>query len=136
VVRIVDVDYSRNTIIVDNPLKWSIGQGVSLPYIGKVPDIGAFEFKSATTSLIYGKPKNVDLIDDKILKSPLNISVIAKQPLQKVDLLTIKGELVSHKRAEGQSKIDIGLKNLPAGLYVLRISKTGWMETRYIISLP
>jgi len=39
--RIVAIDYSNDTIIVDAPLDWADGQGVSLTHDGTAPDIGA-----------------------------------------------------------------------------------------------
>ncbi len=45
--RIVSIDYDNNRITVDRPLSWTAGRGVSLPYHGTSPDIGAFEFGSA-----------------------------------------------------------------------------------------
>jgi uncharacterized repeat protein (TIGR02543 family) len=45
--RIVSIDYQNDRITVDRTLNWSVGQGVSLPYHGSAPDIGAFEYVSA-----------------------------------------------------------------------------------------
>jgi hypothetical protein len=42
--RIVRIDYEKNSITVDKPLSWKQGQGVSLAYEGKAPDLGAWEF--------------------------------------------------------------------------------------------
>jgi hypothetical protein len=44
IVQIVYVDYEGDVITVNASLSWSSGQGVSLPYYGSSPDIGAFEF--------------------------------------------------------------------------------------------
>lgn len=43
--RITSIDYKTNTLTVNTSLTWDKGQGVSLPYQGAAPDIGAFEFK-------------------------------------------------------------------------------------------
>ena len=40
---ITSVDYSTNQLTVDTPLTWTAGLGVSLPYSGSAPDVGAFE---------------------------------------------------------------------------------------------
>ncbi len=45
--RIVSIDYDNNRITVDGSLSWSAGQGVSLPYHGSAPDVGAFEYASS-----------------------------------------------------------------------------------------
>lgn len=42
--RIVDIDYSTNTMSLDKSLTLTNGLGVSLAYAGDGPDIGAFEF--------------------------------------------------------------------------------------------
>jgi len=42
---ITSVDFGTDTIIVDNPLSWTKGQGMSLAYTGAAPDLGAFEFR-------------------------------------------------------------------------------------------
>lgn len=40
---ITSVDYSTNQLTIDTTLTWTAGLGVSLPYSGQAPDIGAFE---------------------------------------------------------------------------------------------
>jgi hypothetical protein len=42
-VRVVDVDYTGNTLTLAQPLGWSAGLGVHLAYTGDAPDAGAFE---------------------------------------------------------------------------------------------
>ncbi|NLX15173.1 MAG: PKD domain-containing protein, partial [Phycisphaerales bacterium] len=44
VARIVRIDYSHNTLLLDQELSWRGGQGVALNYVGHAPDIGAFEY--------------------------------------------------------------------------------------------
>jgi hypothetical protein len=41
--RVVEVDHEANVLRVDWPVVWAAGQGVSQPYSGARPDIGAFE---------------------------------------------------------------------------------------------
>jgi hypothetical protein len=43
-VRIVDVDYEKNILGLSESITWKKGQGVSLPWSGSRPDMGAFEF--------------------------------------------------------------------------------------------
>ena len=40
---VVDIDYANNILVLSSPLAWNAGQGVSLAYAGRGPDIGAFE---------------------------------------------------------------------------------------------
>jgi hypothetical protein len=42
-VRIVAVDFATNQLTVDASLTWAQGLGVSLPFAGPKPDVGAFE---------------------------------------------------------------------------------------------
>jgi hypothetical protein len=42
--RITKVNYDANTITVGSSLSWTQNIGVSLPYEGPAPDIGAYEF--------------------------------------------------------------------------------------------
>lgn len=39
--QVMAVDYEANTLELDQPLSWHKGQGISLAYNGKAPDIGA-----------------------------------------------------------------------------------------------
>jgi hypothetical protein len=43
-VRITDIDYVSNTITLNQSLTWTQGQGISFPYAGLRPDIGAYEY--------------------------------------------------------------------------------------------
>lgn len=42
---VLGVDYETNTITIDQQVQWNGGDGVSYPYEGAAPDIGAFEFR-------------------------------------------------------------------------------------------
>lgn len=45
--QVVGIDYEKNVLKLDQALSWKDGQGVSLVYFGKGPDLGAFEFTPA-----------------------------------------------------------------------------------------
>jgi parallel beta-helix repeat protein len=45
-VRIKSVDYGAKTITVDRQIEWKDGDGVSYPYVGRAPDMGAYEASS------------------------------------------------------------------------------------------
>ncbi len=47
--RVTDVDYSTNVITIDQNATWEAGAGISLPYSGSKPDLGAFEYGGTTT---------------------------------------------------------------------------------------
>ena len=42
---IAAVDYATNTITLAEPLSWTAGDGVSLPYHGALPDQGIYEHR-------------------------------------------------------------------------------------------
>lgn len=43
-VRVTDVDYNNNVIIINRSIIWGEDDPVSLQYLGSAPDIGAYEF--------------------------------------------------------------------------------------------
>jgi len=45
---IFNIDYDNDEITIDRPMTWYQGQGVSLPYSGSLPDIGAYEYEITT----------------------------------------------------------------------------------------
>jgi hypothetical protein len=47
--RVEQVDLTSNTLTLEVPLSWSAGDGVSYPFAGSAPDIGAFEFADEPT---------------------------------------------------------------------------------------
>jgi len=50
--RVVEVDYTCNTLTIDKPAEWTDGEDVSLYYVGKRPDIGAHEYSDEGSFLI------------------------------------------------------------------------------------
>ncbi len=48
-IRIARVDYNTNTITVGSSITWTQGLGVALPYNGNKPDMGAYEYMSASS---------------------------------------------------------------------------------------
>ncbi|MCW8132321.1 MAG: hypothetical protein KIS92_18385 [Planctomycetota bacterium] len=50
--RIVKIDYAKKVLTLDKPLSWKDGQGISLPFAGKAPDLGAYETDCAAPA--YG----------------------------------------------------------------------------------
>jgi len=43
-IRIISIDYNTHTLYLDQAIRWTHAQGVTLPFNGTAPDIGAFEF--------------------------------------------------------------------------------------------
>ncbi|MGC8495328.1 MAG: right-handed parallel beta-helix repeat-containing protein, partial [Syntrophobacteraceae bacterium] len=49
---ITSIDYGKNTLTLDRALTWSKNEGISFPYSGIRPNIGAYQGSSGTTNLI------------------------------------------------------------------------------------
>ena len=52
--KIINVNYTTNTLTLDQPLTWNANQGVSLKYSGSAPDIGAFEYLGGSATCTDG----------------------------------------------------------------------------------
>lgn len=52
-IGIKSIDYNSNKIVVDRSISWKKGDGISLPYTGDGPDIGAFEYTSLKPPTLY-----------------------------------------------------------------------------------
>lgn len=59
-VRIVKVDYQQHLLTLETPIKWAAGAGVSLPWSGKAPDLGAFETGLKETLLPPAAPAGLE----------------------------------------------------------------------------
>jgi hypothetical protein len=57
-VQITDVDYETNTITVDRSLSWNQEDGVSFPFQGTLPDVGALEYSRG--NVFYVSPAGSD----------------------------------------------------------------------------
>lgn len=55
---ITSINYDTNTLALDRSISWTNGQGVSLPYNGSKPDIGAYEYQG-TPNTPPSPPKNL-----------------------------------------------------------------------------
>lgn len=49
-VKITNVNYVTNTMTVETSVTWKNGTGVSLPFVGLSPDMGAYEYTHSPTS--------------------------------------------------------------------------------------
>ena len=57
--KIINIDYSNRKIIVDTPLSWTVGTGVSLNYQGSAPEIGALEFAEKSSGSELQPPESL-----------------------------------------------------------------------------
>jgi hypothetical protein len=53
VVKIKSINYSTHQIVLDRTVSWNKGDGISLPYSGNAPDIGAFEYNSLVPPKLF-----------------------------------------------------------------------------------
>lgn len=60
-VRVTQVDYQANTLVLDSSVSWSAGSTVTLAYHGAAPDIGAFEYSDETIKAVSA-PSNLRVI--------------------------------------------------------------------------
>ena len=111
-VRIIDVDYDNNIIIIDSTLVWAAGQGIGLPYNGSAPDMGAFEYDAGTS------------IDPGINNSTSRICLLSNYPNPFYQSTVIAYQLpVSGKvilkvyDIIGQKVLTLVNKKQPAGYY-------------------
>lgn len=54
-VRIINIDYKKNTLVVSKQISWTSNSDVSLNYFGESPDIGLYEF--GFNELFESKPE-------------------------------------------------------------------------------
>jgi hypothetical protein len=64
---IKSIDYPARLLTLDRSLSWHSGQGVTIKYIGKGPDIGAFEYTKSINALPVAETKQ------EILPASLNL---------------------------------------------------------------
>ena len=75
--RILSINYGTNILTLDTSLDWTAGQGVSLPFSGTKPDMGAFEFQGSIcidTDTLLG---HIDQWKGGSLSMPALINMIA-----------------------------------------------------------
>ena len=72
VARVVAVDLLASELTLDQDLRWTAGQGVSLDYLGVAPDVGAHELSACTVPIpgepttlrILGEGERIDFVPD------------------------------------------------------------------------
>ncbi len=60
-VKIVAIDYTTQTITVNQPLQWQKDESVSLPFAGIAPDIGAHEYWPQKDASAPRPPQNIKI---------------------------------------------------------------------------
>ena len=79
IVRVVGVDYKNNTLTLSKPVTVKAGDAVNLPFNGKSPDIGAYQYTEAPEILVDTyEIKNGILTVQGIITSDWGNQVIAR----------------------------------------------------------
>jgi len=75
--KVLNIDYTNNVLNLSDSLTFSAGQGVSLPFIGTKPDIGAFEYigEIMATHSIDVILRVLELADFAMGATPADLSV-------------------------------------------------------------
>ena len=71
--NILNIDYTTNTLTLDNNLNWRAGQGVNLPYTGAAPDIGANEYNPLIVSINDYDSDGIPNGIDRCTNTPLSL---------------------------------------------------------------
>jgi len=132
-VTVQNVDYDNNILTINQSISWNAGDGVSLPYNGLAPDIGAFESGGTLGT------NEFDNIDIAIYPNPSRHNEITIKLPQTIKIKTIKiyditgKEVFTKKMETSKNKITLN-PNLPFGIYFLKInSDKGLLSKKVII---
>ena len=107
------------------------GTDVGLPCVGGAPDLGAFEYGTATTvsERALSSPQRFDLFQN--YPNPFNpttdiVYSVPKQSRVKLEVFNILGQkvatLVDETKIAGQYSVSFGASNLSSGAYIYRLS--------------
>ena len=125
-VRITNVDYKNNILTIDGPLTWTKGQGVSLPYFGSAPDIGAFEYSSSVAVELssfdaFVNDKTVQLIWHTISETNNYGFEVERRSLESVYIKI--GFVKGHKTTVSPQIYKFLDENLKEGQYYYRLKQ-------------
>jgi len=107
------------------------GTDVGLPCVGGAPDLGAFEYGTATTvsERALSSPQRFDLFQN--YPNPFNpttdiVYSVPKQSRVKLEVFNILGQkvatLVDETKIAGQYSVSFGASNLSSGAYIYWLS--------------
>ncbi len=107
-VRIVGIDYDTNTITVDKSISWNDGDGVSLPFSGTAPDVGAYEYGDTTPPEITLKKITVNgsVGDDTVTQVQINgvsVPVTAGKYSYEVDVSAVSTITITATNSKGET---------------------------------
>jgi hypothetical protein len=127
---ITAINYTTNTITVDRSLTWTSGLGISLAYSGIAPDIGAYEYNSATSidSTLSGAPTAFELYQN--YPNPFN-------PTTNIGFRIVDGGFISLKVYDilGNEVATVVDEEKPAGTYEVKFNATELSSGIYFYQL-
>ncbi len=132
-VKVLKVDYENNTLTIDKSISWSSGDGVSLPYNGSAPDIGAFESGSTLATSEFDNAIDV-LVYPNPTENEINLQFSKSIKVETVSIHDMLGKEVFTKNITS-SETNLVLKlNLAKGIYFVKIAtEKGQLSKKIII---
>lgn len=137
--RITHVDYAANRITVASAITWVQNQGIGLAYLGKAPDLGAFEYVSGPGI----QARNASGRNAIAGLSALSLSSVGffltKEAEIKLAVYDVAGKqvriLLSGRQKPGIHKVALGDKGLRAGIRFVRLEAGNVAVTKKIVSV-
>ena len=130
VAQILHIDYASNVLTLDIPLSWNNGTGVSIPFNGNAPDIGAFEFEDPLSGKYILSEKIDFTIYPNLASDNITIVLNSFNINQTVHILNLMGQVVKTQDITNVSKINIS--NLSAGIYFIQLEKSPFLTKKFI----
>ena len=114
---IQSINYATNTLILDRPLSWDTGRGVSLKYCNSSPDAGACEYRLrpyGVDDLLY---ENEAAIVPNPTCGTFMIELGNNDRVEKVLIYNSSGQQVMVAKSN-----QINISDLDSGLYYMKIT--------------
>jgi hypothetical protein len=73
----LSIDYANNVLNLADSLTFSAGQGVSLPFIGTKPDIGAYEYSASPDFALSANPNLVIVTQGQSRTAQIGVTAIS-----------------------------------------------------------
>jgi hypothetical protein len=136
------INYTTNTITVDGSLTWTSGLGVSLAYSGTAPDIGAYEYNSATSidSTLTGVPTAFELYQN--YPNPFNPTTNIGFRIVDGGFISLKvydilgnevATVVDEEKPAGTYEVEFDASSLPSGIYFYQLQVSSFVSTKSMI---
>lgn len=111
------INYTTNTLTLTTPLSWQNGQGLSLKYSGKAPEMGVYEYEPA--SAVSEELPAVDVAQSILLPNPAHTSVrvrlMKSSIVHTIMIFNYLGERIY--QANGSDEFVIDTHTFASGVY-------------------